>query len=529
MKAVVVAIGAKQIHKTLAPWCLKAYAQQQAFGGEFVILEHTINELSEKIVASIYAQTPDLLGLSCYIWNIEMVRQVGAALRKLLPHCKIVLGGPEVSFESDCSAFPFADGIIIGAGEKAFYHILKNNGEMPGPIIIDSNPPAFADLPTPFTEDYFASLQDRQLVYYESTRGCPFRCAYCLSALSGGVETLPLERTLKEIKVFADKNLRCVKFVDRTFNYDKARAYGILEFVRELETETCFHFEVAPDLFDEPLLALLDTMPPGRVQFEMGIQSTNHETLAACSRKTNLEAAFKHIQRLSSANRIHIHVDLIAGLPYETLETFIPAIDRCLNAKPHAVQLGFLKLLKGSVLRRDQQKYGFTAFDEPPYELLETNTLPYRHMQRLKQVEEVLDKYYNSGMFARAVDYAMNQLFHGGFAFFDAFAQFLGDGTKPKVSLKEAYQLLLDFLLLNGGGEKARHLIKWDILAHDEKAVMPKGITHQRHKETEFRYQNNRSLVNIEYFPYDNTVRVFDIKRRHPVTGELFLIEERVQ
>jgi Fe-S oxidoreductase len=528
MKAVLVAVSAKHIHKTLAPWCLKAYAEAEGFEGEIVISEHTINDLAEKMVASVYKEKPDVLGFSCYIWNIEMVSQVGAALKKLLPDCRVILGGPEVSFEEDLSAFPFADGIIAGAGEKVFFEILQNGGNPMMPVMADETPPAFCDLPSPYTREYFDSLLKSHLVYYETTRGCPFRCAYCLSALSGAVESLPLERVFKELQAFADRNVRCVKFVDRTFNADKARALEILKFVGNLETETCFHFEVAPDLFDEKLLNALESLPPGRVQLEMGIQSVHEETLLACSRKTDVEKAFENILRISKSGRVHTHVDLIAGLPYETLESFIPAIDRCLEAEPHAVQLGFLKLLKGSKLRKEKEKYGYIAFDTPPYELMQSNTLSYDDMRELKAVEDLLDKYHNSGMFPRAVRYGM-ALFGGGYAFFKAFAAFLGDGAKPKTSLKEAYRLLLEFLCANGDAEYARHLVRWDILAHDEKAVMPEGLERERHKETEFRYRARRGEVSIEYFPYDNTVRVFESKNHHPVTGELLLIEERLQ
>ena len=528
MKVVLVAISAKHIHKTLAPWCLKAYAEDQGFQGKITVLEHTINDLAEKIVASVYKEKPDILGFSCYIWNIEMVKEVGAAVKKLLPDCRIILGGPEVSFEEDLSAFPFADGIISGAGEKVFFGILQNGGNPMRPVMADDNPPAFSALPSPYTKAYFDSLVKSHLVYYETTRGCPFRCAYCLSALSGAVESLPLTRVFQELRAFADRNVRCVKFVDRTFNADKKRAYEILCFVRDLETETCFHFEAAPDLFDQPLLDVLDTLPPGRVQLEIGIQSVHEKTLAACSRKTDLKKAFETIRRISKGGRVHTHVDLVAGLPFETLESFIPAVNLCLHAEPHAVQLGFLKLLKGSRLRADQEKYGYLAFDGPPYELLKSDTLPYEAVLELKAVENLLDKYYNSGMFSRAVRYGM-ALFGGGYAFFAAFAAFLGEGAKPKTSLREAYRLLLIFLSKQGDEAMAKHLVKWDILAHDEKAVMPEGLERVRHRETEFHYLDRRGTVNIEYFAFDNTVRVFDLASRHPVTGELLLIEERVQ
>lgn len=533
MKIVLCAIGARQIHKTLAPWCIKAYLEKTNLPFDTIVSEHSINDLPERIVASIYHEKPDVLGFSCYIWNIEIIQSVGTMLRKLLPDLVLVLGGPEVSFEKDMSHFPFANALISGEGEEAFAEIAKHVllGEQVHGIVKTSNPLPFSSLPSPYNADYFNSFTDiaHQLVYYESTRGCPFRCAYCLSALSGTVQMLPETQVQHDLALFVQKGATCVKFVDRTFNADKERALNILRFIKELDTDCCFHFEVAPDLFDEEWFTFLKTMPVGRIQFEMGIQSLNEKTLRACCRQTATTKALHCIEALSKLSLFHIHVDLIAGLPFETLDTFKYAINRCLLAKPHMLQLGFLKLLKGSVLRQKQAQYGFISSNTPPYEVVASNTMPYDDMLILKHVEDVLDKYYNSGMFTNSVAFAMYTLFENPYAFLSAFSQHLGDTLYAKSSLRTAYSLLLTFLLENGGKDAAIHYITLDCLSHDPKALLPEGLHYQRDKQMEFQtaYQNNKQ-VRIAYFPYDHTTRVYQLNKRHPVTGSLYLLEEKV-
>lgn len=529
MKTILLSLSAKQVHKTLAPWCLKSYTEANGWQSPITIIEMTANDLWQNVVAAVMAQQPDLLGISCYIWNIDMVRSVGAAIRLLAPRMTIILGGPEVSFETDLSNFPFADAIISGPGEELFLALLQNHGKPASPILRAQKHIPFAGLPSPYTDAYFASFEGKtfqtQLIYYESTRGCPFRCAYCLSSLSGGVEALPLERVFSDLSAFARRGSRCVKFVDRTFNADKRRAFAILSFVKDLETDCVFHFEAAPDLFDEALLTLLESMPVGRVQIEMGIQSVNSQTLLACSRKTDVPKALSAIARLSKANNVHTHVDLIAGLPHETLDTFKTAVNLCLAARPHALQLGFLKLLKGSSLRHDAEKYGMVYLDQAPYEALATHTLCYDDMQKLKAIEDVLDKYYNSGLFTRAVRFGMERLSADPFTFFERFAAYLGDTGRPKTSLKEAYRLLLDFLLSLGGGEEAKHFVKWDVLSHDPKGILPEGLSHLRDPATEMVWFQKNARVRIERFAFDGSVRVFDLNRQHPVTKEFIELQ----
>lgn len=523
MKIVLASLSARQIHKTLAPWCLKAYIDAQSGGDTAIVSEHSVNDPVNAIVEALYREHPDLVGFSCYIWNIEQVQKVAVTLKKLLPKCLIVLGGPEVSFEADGNAFPYADAIIAGAGEEALHRMierLKERGHLERTLWRQEEVMPFARLPSPFTDAYFDSFAAgeiaQKLIYYESTRGCPFRCSYCLSGISPGVDALPLERVYQELALLSQKGARIIKFVDRTFNADKQRALEIFAFIGKLETDCTFHFEVAADLFDEALLEAVSKMPIGRVQFEAGIQSVNPQTLCEVHRKTDLDKAFSVIQRLVSFGNCHVHVDLIAGMPMETLDTFRKGINRCLMAKPHMLQLGFLKLLKGSKLREESINHGIVFADHPPYEVLLTDSMSYDDLICLSAMEALIDKYYNSGMFVNTLQYAMDHLFADAFTFFLNLAKYIGDGRKAKTTLKFAYTLLLDFLLANGGGEEARHLIKLDCLTFDSKGMLPDAVQAMRNKERE------RSLGlthgRVEFFPWDGLLRAFDYTSRHPIT-----------
>ena len=342
INVLLVAINAKYIHKSLAVWCIKAYCDENAVECETTVYESNINEPIGNVIAEIYKASPDVVGLSTYIWNTDQIAKITGTLKKILPSCMIVLGGPEVSFESTLGNYPHTDYLIQGAGETAFSQLITSiaAGLAPPKCIIKGDNLDFSGFPSPFTEDYFESSQTdgkasikNQLVYYESSRGCPFNCAYCLSSVTQGGQELPLPRVKAELDLLLSRGAKCIKFVDRTFNANKKRMAEILEHIYQLETNCTFHFEVAGDLFDKRLLDIIVEMPVNRVQFEVGIQSVHPPTLAAVSRKTNTEAALENIRLISAKNNCHVHVDLIAGLPYETPETFAPAINRCLAAR----------------------------------------------------------------------------------------------------------------------------------------------------------------------------------------------------
>ncbi|MCL2866676.1 MAG: B12-binding domain-containing radical SAM protein [Clostridia bacterium] len=530
MKVVLVSINAKPVHFSLAPWCLKAHAETAGFSGEIRIIEKKINDPADQILAAIAEHLPDLVGFSVYIWNVACVREVGAAFRKLKPDARIILGGPEVSFQEDLTAYPFADAIIQGPGESAFSELLLAGGKPRASILSSSNVP-FTDLPSPLTDAFFQTLSRQgsagKIVYYESARGCPFRCSYCLSSLSESVQVLPLERVLEETGRLAVSGTRLVKFTDRTFNADPKRAARILQYILGLDTSCVFHFEVVPELLNDELMLILEAMPPGRVQLEAGIQSLHPRTLEAIGRVSDPERALHIMERVARRNNVHVHLDLIAGLPYETAESFQTAVDECLRAQPHTLQLGFLKLLKGSAVRRDRARFGLLAFDDAPYEVFQTDTLPYADIRRLKAAEEVIDRFYNTGLFTRSLRLSFDKLFPDAFAFLESFHSYLREAGKPRYALKEAYSLLYRFLILHGGGDEAAHCVKLDVLGHGERALLPPGIDALRDSSAEMAWMRSKARVRVERYTYDGLTRIYDLSRRHPVTGEYMIVDER--
>jgi len=522
MKVLLTALSAKHIHKTLAPWCLKAYCDVHVSACDVIVQEHTINDNIGDIVAAIFEEKPDVVGFSCYIWNIERVGKVAAMLRKCLPACVIVLGGPEVSFEADYGAYPFADYVIQGPGEVAFAHLIRTLSHRNRPenrLIHAPKTPDLDDLPSPYTDAYFRSFEEgrmrsiaNQLVYYESSRGCPFSCTYCLSSTFCGVDELALERVFADIATLLSQGATCIKFVDRTFNANRRRTVALLTHIRALETDCTFHFEVAADLFDSELLALIATMPPGRVQFEIGIQSLHPATLAEIDRRMDAERALQNIRTLTSFGNCHVHVDLIAGLPFDTVESFAMGVDACIAVRPHMLQLGFLKMLRGTEIRNASAAHGYVYNEFAPYEISRNDYMSFEDIVRLKRVEAVVDRFYNSGVFAQSVRYAVEQVFGGAFAFFDAFAVFC-KGEPQNLSPKHAYTLLYRFLCAHIDPALAAHWIKLDCLTFSSKNVLPDGIAVYRDKEAEHGFRRSvqpyYSDVRVEFFEYDGQTRGF--------------------
>jgi len=522
MKVLLTALSAKNIHKALAPWCLKAYCDAHVPGCEIQVQEHTANDPVAHIVAAIYESKPDLVGFSCYIWNIEQTVKLARMLKKYLPTCLIVLGGPEVSFEVDGSAYPFADLLIQGAGEKAFADLLRDlqTGKFPQRKVIKSSDDFGLDEKvTPYTVAYFNSFAEgpmlsikNQLVYYESSRGCPFSCAYCLSSTVRGVKELPISRVRSDLDELLKHGATCVKFVDRTFNANKSRAREILQYIASLETDCTFHFEVAADLFDPELLALIAALPRERVQFEIGIQSTHDKTLTAIHRRMDVEGALQNIEPLLRFENCHVHVDLIAGLPFETLSSFAKGVDACMKPRPHMLQLGFLKLLKGTELREKSETYGYVFSDFPPYEVFRSAHMGFEEILRLKQIEEVLDKFYNSGMFANAMNYAMAHVFQSPYACLEALSV-VCRGVNLRVSLKHAYTILFRFLCEHMERAAAEHYIKLDCFTFSGQGVLPDDIPIYRDKTAEHDWKrttgSKHSNIRVEYFEYDKKTRVF--------------------
>jgi len=469
MKVAVIAINAKNVHKAVAPWCLKAYVESRGFDGKIEVVDANVNEQMGEVVARIFNLSPTVVAFGCYIWNIEYTKKVVEMIRKLLPKVTVVLGGPEIG--DDNKEFG-ADYIIQGAGEEPFFELLISlNKKQPAKNKNPRNDEKscnFADYPTPYTEDYFRSFATDQisdianrLVYYESSRGCPFSCSYCMSSIKGNAVSTPpknpvtclsLTRVKRDLVLFMAHGAKCIKFVDRTFNADKARAKQILEFVGDLETDCLFHFEVAADLFDIEMLNIISKLPKDRVQFEIGIQSVNPKTLKAIDRKTNITTALKNIKKLMSYDNCHIHIDLIAGLPYETMESFAKGFDKCIETRPHHLQLGFLKLLKGTKLRAEADKYGIVYADFAPYEAYKTNTMSYEDMQKLKKVEGVVKRFWNKGdFFKELIDQGIDKVgsalvfFYGLASYIEAQNKY-GGGADVRISMKNAEMVLREYI-----------------------------------------------------------------------------------
>ena len=414
------AVNAKYIHSNLAVYSLRAYAKKSGIHSE--IAEYTINQQFDVVLSDIYDRKPDVLCFSCYIWNIEYVRELATEFHKLRPEVPVWLGGPEVSFETEdfLRKNPAVTGVMLGEGERTFSllcshykGVLEAPGlsELPGIAWRDDNgeihineaavPLSMDELP--FCYENPENFENR-IIYYESSRGCPFSCSYCLSSVDKNLRMRSLTLVCEELQFFLDNRVPQVKFVDRTFNCNHEHALGIWRYIAEHDNGvTNFHFEVAADLLNEEEIKLLGIMRPGLVQLEIGVQSTNEETIHEIRRTMNLERLKVVVERIRSGHNINQHLDLIAGLPYENYDSFTGSFDEIYRLRIEQLQLGFLKVLKGSHMHEMAEKYGLLYRDKPAYEVMATGWLSYEELQRIKMVEEMLEVHYNSGQFLRTL------------------------------------------------------------------------------------------------------------------------------
>lgn len=428
MKALLVGLNAKYIHTNLAIRCIKNYCR----GFDVTIKEYTINDNIDAVIASIFEFNADVIAFSCYIWNIEKILYIAECLKKINQNICIVLGGLEVSYDSKkvLKDNPYVDFVISGEGEIPFKMLLeelngnrcfdnvlsltyRNNGE----IFKNGNLEMQNINNYSFVYDSKDDLKNK-IVYYESSRGCPYNCSYCLSGEGNKVTFLDTNRVKKELKFFIDNNIPLVKFVDRTFNADKKRADEIFKFIIENTKNTKFHFELAGDLITDETLDILKNAKNDMIQFEIGVQSTNTKTIDAIGRKIDFSRLKGKITDLLNLSTIHIHLDLIAGLPHEDLESFKNSFNDVISLKPDMLQLGFLKLLKGSRIRNEYQKYGYVFKSKAPYEIISNDFMSFSDLCYLKKIETVLDRYYNSGDFKKSIDYLFDK-FENRFDIFD--------------------------------------------------------------------------------------------------------------
>ena len=484
MNVVLSTLNSKFIHSSLALRYLKAYGE--AHGQAYDIVEYTINMPVLHILSDITEHDIDVLGFACYIWNIEMTLHVVDMVKAVRPDIKIVLGGPEVSFTADelLERCPNIDYIVQGEGEEAFHALvtalqLGNDGLDPvipgvrgrrdGSILGSLEAVEVSDLssiPFPYTEEDMEDLEHK-IIYYESSRGCPFSCQYCLSGNKNTVRFFPQERTLEELQWFIDHGVKQVKFVDRTFNCAPHHHRPLMEFMRDSDTDMNFHLEMEPELMTEWETNILCETPPGRIQIEVGVQSTHKKTLDAINRYNDWPYIQKSIRPIIQAGRTHVHMDLIVGLPHEDFKRFGQSFNDLFSLQPHALQIGFLKLLKGSGVRR-MREYKYVADPLAPYEVLSTHVLPYDDVRFLKYFEDVFERFYNSERFRTTFGYIGQQLIHGetdAFTYFcDMTRAWLKEGNH-KVNLKDIDQIeFLYRFFLAKGNTIAAELLQYDTL-----------------------------------------------------------------
>ena len=463
MKIVLTAINAKYIHSNLAVYCLRSMLPLDS---EILIEEYTINQTTEFILASLYRHKPDVILFSCYIWNISIVEQLTEDLSKLLPKTDLWLGGPEVSYNAKerMEHFIVLTGILMYEGEETFLELMeyyqgkrKKLSDITG-IVYRENDVIFSTkerrqmalehLPFPY-KPYRGRMEcfENKILYYESSRGCPYGCSYCLSSINKKLRLRNLTQVKEELGWFLEQRVLQVKFVDRTFNVNKKHALAIWNYIKLHDNGiTNFHFEIAADLLDEEMLQLLCSLRPGQIQLEIGIQSANEKTLASVNRQTDLEKVTQIVAALVKQGNIHLHLDLIAGLPYEDEISFESSFNYAYTLRPHQLQLGFLKILKGTQMEKKIDDYGILFSSRPPFEVRTTKWLSYDAILRLKAVEEVLEWYYNSGQFKNTLCY-LESFFLSPFAMYRELAQYYEWEGLLKVSQSRLsrYEILLKF------------------------------------------------------------------------------------
>ena len=496
-KVILAALNAKYIHSNLALRYLSRF-QNNNQKHHVETMEFTINQRLDFIAEELFRKQPDVVLFSCYIWNVEMLRQLCPILKKIMPDCVIGFGGPEVSYESETflRENPAVDFVMRGEGELVFTKYLEHLdagnpatlGEIEsltyrqGDEIFSTpqmHPMDLALLPFPY-EDDFSDVQN-QIIYYESSRGCPYHCGYCLSSVENGVRFVPLDKVLPDLQKFLDKNVPQVKFIDRTFNCKKSHAMAIWKYLHEHDNGvTNFHFEITADLIDQETIDFLKTVRKGLFQFEIGVQSTNPQTIRAINRNVDFAALSEIVQQIKDGGNIHQHLDLIAGLPYEDYDSFGRSFNDVYALHPEQLQLGFLKVLKGSMLHQKQKEFEIVYHDTAPYEMLTTHELPYADTLRLKYVEEMVETYYNSGRFLHTLAYLV-PLYESPFAFFEALSQFWVGENYHYLGLSKMglFDVLWRFVEQNPKVDKRKLQweMKFDIALHEKPKKLPAWLT----------------------------------------------------
>ena len=471
MKVVLFAINGSFSHTNLAIRCLREPLERASF--EVVLVEHTLRDRTAHILEHLYRENADIYGFSCYIWNVEPMLTLAETLKSLLPKSKIVLGGPEVSYGlerfEDAS---WIDAIVRGEGEETMLSLCQAiKEEREYPRISGTNAVTFADTGVHYREGEETS----GILYYESSRGCPYSCAYCLSSATHGVRFKSVEQTLEELLTFEkiQANCKVIKFVDRTFNTDVKRANAIWQALLDEKYTKGYHFEICASLLNEESFDILSRFPKGKVQLEIGLQSTNKETLAASSRHIDAHKVIDAARRIREVGNVHVHLDLIAGLPHEDYTSFAKSFDDAYGSSD-MLQLGFLKLLHGTELRERAEEYEYRYLPTPPYTVLQSKWITYPQMQRLTHIAEVLDRYLESGRFTHALWY-LTPLMPSPFGFWEGLSLYLEENdARPlqRISQPDAFRYLLEYAKEKIEGidlSKLKEMLAADFSQHENK------------------------------------------------------------
>jgi radical SAM superfamily enzyme YgiQ (UPF0313 family) len=593
MKLLLVAVNAKYIHSNLAVHSLRAYASKYA--EHISLVEYTINHYEEDILKEIYKEQADVIAFSCYIWNIEIITRIIIELKKVQPKAKIWFGGPEVTYDAkEClETHDELDGVMVGEGEQTFLELMeyyvegskpldeiaglafkeKARGSSKNLTIEETNDSKFSDSKinpevitvtavrqpmlldlVPFPYEDMERFQNK-IIYYESSRGCPFSCSYCLSSIDKRVRLRNTELVKKELKILMDYQVPQVKFVDRTFNCNKKHAMEIWRFIKEQDNGiTNFHFEISADLLEEDEIEFLSTLRQGQVQFEIGVQSTNPDTVEAIQRKTDFSKLSHNVNRIKAGNNIHQHLDLIAGLPLEGYDAFEKSFHDVYDLKPDQLQLGFLKILKGSLMEIESKTYGITYRSVPPYEVLFTNSLSYNELLKMKGACEMVEIYYNSGQFTYAINY-LDHFYNSPFRLFhdiNVYYENKGIALQAHGRIKR-YEILLDFVQEitftgtipgkeNLSIELFKEILVLDLFLREDMKSRPGFAPVQPQlsnlRELYEKYRDNRKSIHIEQFTFDvigsaltgravkkDTTILFDYGNRDPLNKAANLTE----
>ena len=540
MKILLVACNAKYIHSNLAVYDLQAYASDYA--DHIVLKEYTINQQKDDIMRDIYLEHPDVVCVSCYIWNLSFVKELMADLIKILPGADFWAGGPEVSYDAEKFLTENSEfkGVMVGEGEETFkelagYYVGKNPQDLKdmtgicyrdGDQIIHNGWRQIMDLSSiPFIYKDLSEFKNR-IIYYESSRGCPFSCSYCLSSIDKKLRFRDTETVKKELQFFIDNKVPQVKFVDRTFNCKHDHAMAIWKYINEHDNGvTNFHFEISADLLREEELQEMSTMRPGLIQLEIGVQSTNPDTIKAIHRTMDFEKLKGIVDRIHSFGNIHQHLDLIAGLPYEDYDSFRHSFNDVYALKPQQLQLGFLKVLKGSHMMEMCKEYGIVYKTQEPYEVLSTKWLDYDHVLKLKTVENMVEVYYNSGQFQNTLEY-LEKFFPDAFSIYERLGSFYmekGYGDVSHTRMRR-YEILLEFLedMPEISMDQVKDQMVYDLYLRENLKSRPGFARDQKPFERQIWDFRKREKVaknaHVEVFA-DGTVLLFNYADRDPLTN----------